>query len=151
MKPRRIIIHCSDTLNGLTVPAETIKGWHLKRGFTDIGYHEVIQPLGDLEYGRPTNVVGAHCEGENHDSLAICMIGKNAFTRKAWDQLRRRLDALLMVHSIEPWRIYTHAQFPSAIKQGKTCPNMSVNELLGWYILNDESVIKRYIYDGVIS
>ena len=65
----KIIVHCSATPKGKHFSAETIKSWHLKRGFSDIGYHFIIHLDGSLEYGRMVNIQGAHCKGENKFSM----------------------------------------------------------------------------------
>lgn len=52
-----------------------IRGWHLDRGFADIGYHKVIRRDGTIENGRDTHLIGAHARGKNRDSLGICLEG----------------------------------------------------------------------------
>ena len=49
-KINKIIIHCSATPEGRNVKAETIKKWHLDRGFSDIGYHYIIHLDGSISY-----------------------------------------------------------------------------------------------------
>ena len=39
----KIIIHCSATPEGRDVKADEIKQWHKDRGWSDIGYHFVIE------------------------------------------------------------------------------------------------------------
>lgn len=70
-----IILHCSATKEGQDIKADTIRRWHLKRGFKDIGYHYVIDLDGTVETGRPVAQVGAHTEGRNAHSIGICYIG----------------------------------------------------------------------------
>jgi N-acetylmuramoyl-L-alanine amidase len=55
--------------------AETIRQWHLARGFDDIGYHFVLLKNGDTQPGRDPRSVGAHAAGKNHDSIGICFEG----------------------------------------------------------------------------
>ena len=72
----KIIIHCSATPKHKDFSAETIRDWHVKgNGWDDIGYHYVVRLDGSLEYGRPVQVPGAHCRGENKSSIGICDIG----------------------------------------------------------------------------
>ena len=54
---------------------ETIRCWHQKRGFSDIGYHYVIYLDGSVHEGRPLELPGAHCLGHNAYSIGICYIG----------------------------------------------------------------------------
>lgn len=70
-----IIIHCSDSPEGRNDKAEDIRKWHKQRGFSDIGYHYVIDLDGTVEQGRPIEQAGAHCTGHNSNSIGICYIG----------------------------------------------------------------------------
>lgn len=70
-----IIIHCSDSPEGRNDKAEDIRKWHKQRGFSDIGYHYVIDLDGTVEQGRPIEQAGAHCTGHNRNSIGICYIG----------------------------------------------------------------------------
>ncbi|MEQ8235293.1 MAG: N-acetylmuramoyl-L-alanine amidase [Syntrophomonadaceae bacterium] len=70
---RRIIIHHSASPD---VPAGTIHGWHLQKGWSGIGYHFVVRLAGIIEAGRPLEMVGAHAGPEvNRDSIGICLTG----------------------------------------------------------------------------
>lgn len=71
----KIIIHCSATPEGRDVSADTIRQWHLARGFKEIGYHYVIYRDGTVVPGRSEAVVGAHTSGVNSNSLGICYVG----------------------------------------------------------------------------
>lgn len=71
----KIIIHCSATPEGRHVTVETIRNWHLKRGFSDIGYHYVIYLDGSVHTGRPLELPGAHTTGQNAHSVGICYVG----------------------------------------------------------------------------
>lgn len=70
-----IIIHCSDSPEGRNDKAEDIRKWHKQRGFSDIGYHYVIDLDGTVEKGRSIEQAGAHCTGHNRNSIGICYIG----------------------------------------------------------------------------
>lgn len=70
-----IIIHCSATREGQDIKAKTIKQWHKARGFSDIGYHYIIDLDGTIEKGRDESLVGAHCIGKNAISIGICYVG----------------------------------------------------------------------------
>lgn len=76
MKIKKIIVHCSATRENENVTASTIKRWHtIDRGWSDIGYHYVIHLDGSIIKGRKDDVVGAHCLGQNANSLGVCYIG----------------------------------------------------------------------------
>lgn len=73
-----IVIHCSATRESQmdSVKMADIRQWHLARGWSDIGYHFVIESDGNIAIGRqPINSVGAHVRGHNWHSLGICLVG----------------------------------------------------------------------------
>ncbi|MCR4800248.1 MAG: N-acetylmuramoyl-L-alanine amidase [Bacteroidales bacterium] len=71
----KIIIHCSATKPNQACTVELIDKWHKARGFDQIGYHYVIYQDGSLHEGRPVSKVGAHCVGQNTNSIGICYVG----------------------------------------------------------------------------
>ena len=72
----KIIIHCSATREGEDIPVETIKDWHVNgRGWSDIGYHFYIDLYGEIHKGRDIAKIGAHCKGQNRNSIGICYCG----------------------------------------------------------------------------
>ena len=77
-----IVSHCTDTPPGMYVDAEMIRGWHLDRGWSDIGYAYVVLRDGTVELGRDldgdgdvTDEVGAHVLGHNETSIGIVYVG----------------------------------------------------------------------------
>lgn len=74
----RIIVHHSaspDTWDVATIDKE-----HKARGFSGIGYHFLIHkdPVADVwlvSQGRPVDQVGAHDQGQNSDSIGVCISG----------------------------------------------------------------------------
>ena len=69
-------MHCSATPEGRDVKTETIKDWHVNGNhWKDIGYHYVIELDGSIHKGRDENVIGAHCSGQNANSIGICYVG----------------------------------------------------------------------------
>ena len=71
----KIIVHCSATQEGKEINAAEINLWHLKRGWSGIGYHYVVLLDGTIEYGRSIYKQGAHVKGGNKGSIGICYIG----------------------------------------------------------------------------
>ena len=128
---KQIIIHCSATPEGKNIGATTIRGWHLQRGFTDIGYHYVIRLDGTIETGRPIEQIGAHCQGYNRNSIGICYIGGLSQDRQPKDT-RNAAQYRAMTQLLEQ----LHQQFPDATIHGhydfanKACPCFNVNEYL---------------------
>ena len=71
-----IIVHCSATPKGRDVDTSEIRRWHTEdNGWSDIGYHFVVELDGDIGVGRPQEKSGAHCRGKNSNSIGVCYIG----------------------------------------------------------------------------
>ena len=138
-KIRKIIVHCSATQEGKDVSVETIRKWHLKRGWKDIGYHFVIGLNGEVQEGRPIEMTGAHTKGHNFDSIGICYIGGVEAERGKdgdWvakdtrtDEQKQALEDMLCYLKIQyPFaRIYGHNDFSS-----KACPCFNASEEFEW-------------------
>lgn len=120
MKINKIVIHCSDTPNGRPDTAEDIHRWHQERGWDGIGYHHVIGVDGKIENGRPNYWMGSHVAGNNHDSLGICLIGKDDFTEDQYRSLEFLIVGLMGK--------YTDAEVVGhyELDPKKTCPNFDV-------------------------
>ena len=72
----KIIVHCTATPEGRDVSVETIRRWHVQdNGWSDIGYHWVIELDGSLEEGRKEHRNGAHAKGHNSDSIGVVYVG----------------------------------------------------------------------------
>lgn len=132
---RKVIVHCSDSEWG---DVDEIRKWHLERGFSDIGYHIVIlngyprydtyhtgrliTPMdGLVQDGRPLDKPGAHCKGENSDSVGVCLVGKHNFTSAQYEALA----AWLYRSGYDRLPLYGHNHF----NEHKTCPNLDVTGL----------------------
>ena len=125
-----IIVHCSATPEGKDYTLDTIRQWHLQRGFSDIGYHYVIHPDGLVEGGRDVNIAGAHCSGHNSKSIGICYIGgMTADNKKAKDtrtdaqkvNLKVLLQAMRKLYPSA--KIHGHRDFAA-----KDCPSFDATE-----------------------
>ena len=123
-KIEKIIVHCSATKPAQVVTVDTIRRWHLARGFSDIGYHYVIYQDGTVHKGRPDYVQGAHVSGQNARSIGVCYIGGlNQQTGKPEDtrtdaQRAAMLGLLVELKQKYPGaKIYGHRDFAN-----KACP-----------------------------
>ncbi len=45
------------------------------RGWSDIGYHFVVDKAGNIYQGRPETVIGAHTGGSNTGNIGTCVLG----------------------------------------------------------------------------
>ena len=127
---KRIILHCTATLDNAYIDVATITKWHKKRGFSDCGYHYLIHLDGTIEGGRPVFIKGSHTRGENHDSVGVAYAGGvDAETKEIKDTMRikqeiafvRIVDCLRIVFG--NLTIHGHNEFST-----KTCPNFNVQD-----------------------
>jgi len=150
MKADRVTIHCSVTPNGKYISLDDFRKWHVEEnGWSNIGYHAIFQPDGtvhDYRNGlRALNVQGAGVAGANKNTIHYCLVGTDRFSIKQFVSMRYYLESLHQLYNIGPWRIRCHYEFDSARKQGKTCPNMLVGELVAWYSGNCHQAIAPYV------
>ena len=121
----KLIVHCSDTPDSRSVSVEDIRRWHVKdNGWSDIGYHFIIKRNGDIETGRPIWAIGAHCRGQNTNSIGVCLIGRSNFDDRQFKSLQNLYDTLK--HVFDNFEVYGHRDFDS----NKTCPNFEVRDIL---------------------
>lgn len=123
-KVTKHIVHCSDTLDGRECTVADIDKWHREKGWKGIGYHFVIYKDGSLHRGRLVDEIGAHCEGQNTESIGTCLIGRTMFTEVQYDTLRNLHETLKSFYpDIEA---FGHHDF----NPKKTCPNFDINQIL---------------------
>lgn len=60
---------------------EEVRSWHLSRGFSDIGYHYLIDRDGTVVEGRLVERAGAHALGHNDTSIGISLFGGHGSER----------------------------------------------------------------------
>jgi N-acetyl-anhydromuramyl-L-alanine amidase AmpD len=113
---KRILIHCSDSKTG---DVATIREWHLKKGFSDIGYHFVILLDGTVQEGRSVSIAGAHCEGNNSDSIGVCLVGVNDFSTEQVRSLMYLVLGLMQQHKVPIDGVFCHYELDN---KGKVCP-----------------------------
>lgn len=115
-----LIIHCSGTDNE-AYDFTAMKKDHIEnRGWADIGYHYVIDQQGMIRAGRDLYVIGAHCRAHNKNSIGICLMGNEKFTKAqgiALLQLCIRLGIRFPITKVTPHNEYN---------ENKTCPNISL-------------------------
>lgn len=129
-------MHCSDSDNPAHDDIDVIRAWHTERGFIgpdgkantedDVGYHFFICKDGRLQQGRYTNDVGAHCEGHNHDSIGVCLSGRNKFSPAQFTRLKRLVAELMAMYKIKRSNVYPHNYF----NKSKSCPNFDLESAL---------------------
>jgi len=137
-----IIIHCAATrpnwMEGKSVEEkrDEIKRWHVQdNGWSDIGYHYVIDRSGRVAPGRSLDQAGAHTLGHNAESIGVCLIGghgssaNDAFDANytsEQDQALRVLINELKVRFPGIVKVSGHNDYTKA----KACPGFQVSRWL---------------------
>lgn len=126
-----IIVHCTATPEGREVSAETIRGWHRARGWSDIGYHWIVHLDGSISRGRPESQVGAHVANRNAKTIGVVYVGgvaKDGKTPKDTRTTEQKEALMALCREII-------ARHPSVLKvsghreyAAKACPSFDVRQ-----------------------
>lgn len=139
-KINEIIVHCTATHAGWWDGKKTsekvaeVKKWHTDpkpngRGWSDIGYHYLIDRDGTVQKGRPVARAGAHALGHNKHSIGISLFGGHGssendafnanFTPEQDKALRRLIGQLQSGYGIRT--VSGHNEYAA-----KACPGFRV-------------------------
>lgn len=132
---KRIILHCSATVEGKDYTVEDVHGWHLANKWIGCGYNIIIYRDGSIHEGRGIENSGAHTSGYNSTSLGICYIGgidanKNAKDTRTDEQkasLFQVVDELLVKYHLTINDVYGHRDLTSPKPNMKACPSFDTN------------------------
>ena len=126
-KVKTIYIHTSASPQGRGDNAETIHRWHKEKGWSGIGYHDVILEDGTIQSGRPHYWKGAHVGSLNKDTIGVCLIGMGGdATAQQLDSLSGYINYMYAIHDkLEDVR--GHYQCSEAKAR---CPGFDVPEWL---------------------
>lgn len=119
----KIIVHCTATAEGKDYHVADVDKWHKQKGWKGIGYHYLVTLDGTIERGRPENEIGAHCTGQNKNSIGICYVGgldKNGKAKDTRTEAQKKTLLELIVALIIKYpqaKIYGHRDFAN-----KDCP-----------------------------
>lgn len=127
----KIILHCSATPNGRPHTAADVDAWHrghgyrrsngvINPGLPHIGYHYIINVDGVVSTGRGLAEIGAHAYGHNQESIGVCMIGTNKFTRAQWLAVSELCH--LLSKAFPAAEVMGHRDLPNV---KKTCPGFN--------------------------
>jgi len=126
---RRITVH-HDGLPPVTLRTrsdvarrlELIRVSHLQRGFGDIGYHYIVDPMGGIWEGRSLLLQGAHVAHQNPGNLGVMALGNFEEQQPTQPQLRA-LDAFVALQMrrfrVPVSRLYTHRELASTLCPGR--------------------------------
>ena len=133
----RVFLHCSASDNPKHDNVRTITEWHLKRGFTTIGYHFFISKDGFINTGRNIEANPAAQVGHNKGTIAICLHGlkKELFTLEQFNSLLKLCN---QINNAYNGKITFHGHCEVS---AKACPVFDYKSLLTLnkqgYMLNE--------------
>ena len=147
----KIIIHHSASDND---DVWSIHNYHVNGNkWNGIGYHFVIHRNGDVYEGRPINTIGAHAQGENSDSIGICVCGdlhRNNMTHEQESSLKE-----LLVY-IKSKYVELQLMRHSDVNNTK-CPGKNFNDKILLDIMAEEKItdvdeaLKILVENGIIN
>ena len=120
-----IIVHCTATPEGRDYTVADIRQMHKAQGWVDIGYHYLIYRDGSIHEGRNVDMVGAHCQGHNAQSIGVCYVGGVARDGKTPKDTRTQAQKDALVHLL----MQLVCLYPDATIRGhrdfaaKACPS----------------------------
>lgn len=138
-----ILVHCTATPEGKDYSVDDIRSWHTApkpkgNGWSDIGYHYIIDRYGKVHLGRDVDIAGAHCVDHNSHSIGVVYIGglanipgKPVADLPAKDtrtdaQKLALLDLLVKLRALYPnAKIAGHRNYD---RKGKLCPSFDAKE-----------------------
>jgi len=138
----RITLHHSDGKHTATLAesrdeARFIQDFHQHgRGWIDIGYHFIVDSMGNILEARPEGVLGAHTLANNEGNIGIVLLG--TYHRPKFDRpTQAQLDALVELgryvvkrYGVDPASLKGHRDYKKT-----ACPGdkayVSIEELRG--------------------
>lgn len=129
MRVHTLVIHHSAGPRSQTPAA--IKRFHTEpkpqgRGWSDVGYHALIDQRGKIHHGRNPADIGAHAP-PNTGRLGVCVIGDNTdpdqkWNALQWDALRTYVRACQVV--FPGLKVVAHRD-----TKATACPGLSMAEI----------------------
>lgn len=121
-----LVVHHSASRRNVTV--EVIRAWHLKKGWSDIGYHYVVQEDGEARVARPVGRTGCHCRKHNSYTVGVCVTGDNTIPGRHWlpVQMEGLKDLVRSLRLVWPgMKVVGHSDLAAT-----ECPGVDINSLL---------------------
>ena len=120
---RRIVVHHAAAATDF----ESMRRHHIEdRGWTDIGYHYVVEDRGKVRLGRPVHREGAHVVGHNEGTIGVCVAvdARRPVRRRAMRALVRVVADLVRQYGLTVADVVGHGELAATL-----CPCMDMDEL----------------------
>jgi len=126
-----IIVHITASNDNATVA--DIRRGHIARGFSDVGYHYLVDRQGIVHKGRDESIIGSHVAGYNHDTIGIAYIARGKDTDQNGEYgkymtesqriaLEKKIAELLVKYGLKVKDVSGHNTY----NLGKACPCFKV-------------------------
>jgi N-acetylmuramoyl-L-alanine amidase len=126
MRPTKIIVHHSATMDQITYNWAAIRRYHTEQlGWADIGYHAGVELIGDsyeMLLGRPWDMDGAHTLGQNGIALGLCFVGNYSLYEPEPEMLDAGAKIVKLwrrLYNIPVSAIHKHSEYAN-----KECPGL---------------------------
>ena len=125
-----IIVHCTATPEGRDYTVADIRQMHKAQGWVDIGYHYLVYRDGSIHEGRNVDLVGAHCQGHNAQSIGVCYVGGVSRDGKTPKDTRTAAQKDALIHLL----MQLVCLYPDATIRGhrdfaaKACPSFDATK-----------------------
>lgn len=152
MKPQRIIWHHTADASD-SAQFTKVNDYHKSRKFPIsalgfyVGYHYFIETDGRVLQARLENEIGAHDQGENVNSLGICLAGN--FNLRYPSEAQAASAALLIKQIRERFPIPITRVEPHRWDDLTDCPGTLLpdNWLVNEYLQREGSIFHKYFYE----
>ncbi len=127
--PNRITVHHTVSPARSNGPSsiKEVQDWHFQRGWSDIGYHFLIDRSGVIYEGNPENRIGAHVGDQNTGNLGISFIGN--FETEQFPEVQKIAGARLIRHLATKHNITINRSLVKGHgeRASTACPGRNVN------------------------
>lgn len=141
----------ADNIDGGKEQLRAIQDLHqFVRGWSDIGYHFVVDKAGNIYQGRPETVIGAHVLNNNTGNIGVCVLGcyhppelycGDWLTDATTNSLVALYAWISNEYNYNPNILLGHRDYPY---NATSCPGNNVHENLPWF----RNEIQRYLNLG---
>ncbi len=122
-----LVVHCTASPDHADqIGVADVRLWHVQKGWSDIGYHWLVNKQGGIEQGRAEDIPGAHARGYNKHSLGIVWVGTDNCNTDQWMALIEKCAQIVEKYDIPIANIVGHCELPDV---EKTCPNINMTQL----------------------
>ena len=134
---------------------QSIHNGHLSNGWSGIGYHFYVRKDGTIYRGRPIEMVGAHCTGQNICSIGVCFEGNFELETMSDAQIKAGQELVSYIKSLYPYaEVKRHKDFGGTVCPGKNFPFEKIKKGVTKMTLKDAKTIiktKAGVEDSTIE